>query len=288
MKHTTVPPTLAAAAAQRAAVLRLRGGRRSEADDWLAEEVPVAFEFNGVSHAVMMATPQDLEDFAVGFALCEGIVGTAADVHDIEVRLAAEGVTLRIDIAARCFVRLKERRRTLAGRTGCGICGSDSLALAVPHAPRVQAAPPPVHSGAVSRAMASLRQGQALGMATGATHAAAWCDHDGVPRVLREDVGRHNALDKVVGALAVANVDASRGFIVVTSRASVEMVQKAAVAGVPLLAAVSAPTALAVACARDAGLTLAGFAREFDMVIYANPHRIILENEHEAQLGVNA
>lgn len=288
MKHATVPSTLAAAAAQRAAVLRLRGGQRSEVDDWLAEEVPVAFEFNGVSHAVMMATPQDLEDFAVGFALCEGIVDTAADVHDIEVVHEAEGVTLRIEIATRCFVRLKERRRTLAGRTGCGICGSDSLALAVPRAPRFHAAPPPVRSAAVSRAMASLRKGQALGLATGATHAAAWCDRDGLPRVLREDVGRHNALDKVVGALAVADVDAARGFIVVTSRASVEMVQKAAVAGVPLLAAVSAPTALAVACARDAGLALAGFARDNDMVIYANPHRITLETEHEEQLGGSA
>ncbi len=288
MTPAIAPCVAPAPTAQRVPVLRLRCGDRSEADDWLAAEVPVAFEFNGVSHAVMMATPNDFEDFALGFALCEGIIDAALDVREVDVAQQSEGVTLRIDIATRCFARLKDRRRTLAGRTGCGICGTDSLVHAVPRAPRLQTATAPLHSGAVSRAVAALRQGQALGLVTGATHAAAWCDRDGHPRLLREDVGRHNALDKLVGALAAANIDASGGFIAITSRASVEMVQKAAVAGVPLLVAVSAPTALAVTCAREAGLTLVGFARDRDMVIYANPQGVVLQSTTAEQLGEKA
>jgi FdhD protein len=266
-----------AGSARQAAVLRLRAGVGTPADDWLAEEMPVAFEFNGIAHAVMLASPADLEDFAIGFALCEGIVDALADLHDVEVESGAAGITLRIDIAARCFARLKERRRSLTGRTGCGLCGAESLERALPVLPRVAAAPARLGAGAVSRAVASLRAAQELGSATGATHAAAWCDAAGALGLLREDVGRHNALDKLVGALARGGVAAASGFIAVTSRASIEMVHKAAVAGVPLLAAVSAPTALAVECAQAAGLALAGFARGRDMVVYAHAECLNLE-----------
>lgn len=264
-------------AARHAAVLRLACGHAAADDDWLAEEVPVALEFNGVSHAVMLASPTDLEEFALGFSLCEGIVDTVADLRDVEIDVGADGATLRIEIAPRCFARLKERRRSLAGRTGCGLCGAESLAQAVPPTPRLRVAAAPLRASAVSLAVASLRAGQALGRATGATHAAAWCDAEGAVRLLREDVGRHNALDKLVGALARSGESAGAGFIAVTSRASIEMVHKAAVAGVPLLAAVSAPTALAVERAAAAGLALAGFARGRDMVVYAHPERLVLD-----------
>jgi FdhD protein len=181
----------------------------------------------------------------------------------------AQGVVLEIDVASRCVARLKERRRTLAGRTGCGLCGIESLAQALPAA----GAPVPPFSApaaAVGRAMRALRDTQALQVATGATHAAAWCTPQGEVALLREDVGRHNALDKLIGALARAGTPAATGFIAVTSRASYEMVQKTSRAGVGLLAAISAPTALAIRTAEQAGLCLVGFARGDDWVAYSH------------------
>lgn len=260
-----------------AAVVGVRAGQVFAATDWVALEVAVALEYNGISHAVMMASPTDLEDFARGFSLTEGIVDMVDQIRDIELVVSPQGYTLQIEIAAACFARLKDRRRSLTGRTGCGLCGTDSLAHAVRRPAPVAAPATPFHVAAVARALAALRSQQHLLDATGATHAAAWCHADGTIALVREDVGRHNALDKLVGALSVSEVDAPSGFIVVTSRASFEMVQKAACAGVALLAAISGVTALAIDVAQAAGITLLGFARGDNASVYSHPEQIQLE-----------
>ena len=239
----------------------------------MAEEVPVALEYNGISQAVMLATPLDLEDFALGFSLSEGILDAAHELYGSEIESAEHGITVRLEVSAAAFARLKQRRRSLAGRTGCGLCGTESLAQVARELP-VLAAGPSFERAAIGRAMAQFQSLQTLQEATGAVHAAAWCSADGEVAWLREDVGRHNALDKLVGALAANEVDAAAGFIAVTSRASFEMVQKAAMAGVSLLAAVSAPTSFAVETAQRAGLTLVGFARREDLVVYCHPQRL--------------
>lgn len=243
-------------------------------DECLAEEVPIAFEFNGIAHAVMLATPVDLDDFALGFALTEGLIDTPADLLDCEHEPRADGTVLHLRVTARCEARLKSRRRHLAGRTGCGVCGSDSLAHML-REPARAVAHAPWRAAALQRAVREVSVRQPLHRATGATHAAAWCDGQGAVHVVREDVGRHNALDKLVGALAGAGVDARGGMIVVTSRASVEMVHKAVASGVGVLAAMSAPTQLAVASARRAGMLLAGFVREGRATVYAGADRLV-------------
>jgi len=250
-----------------------RGGLAFEVGDWVADEVPVALEFNGISHAVMLATPLDLEDFALGFALSEGILDSADELYGIEETTSELGVTLQLRVAGGAFERLKERRRSIAGRTGCGLCGAESLS----HVVRELAPLPPggqFSREAIARAMKQICQLQVLQHASGAVHAAAWCDARGDVRWLREDVGRHNALDKVIGALARHDVAAASGFIAVTSRASFEMVQKTAAAGVRALAAVSAPTTLAVRTAQALRMTLAGFARDDDLVVYCGADRL--------------
>ncbi|WP_297913570.1 formate dehydrogenase accessory sulfurtransferase FdhD [Thiomonas sp.] len=259
-------------------VLRWRGGHAQRVDDWLSEEVAVALQYNGVSHAVMLATPLDLEDFALGFSLGEGIVERSAEVYDCEIVREPRGLTLQIEVAARCFERLRERRRSLTGRTGCGLCGTDSLEQALRPLRPLPARPElPIGSSAVARALGSLREHQRLNAATGAVHAAGWCDARGRLLLVREDVGRHNALDKLIGAMARCDTDAASGFAVITSRASVEMVQKAAQAGMPMLVAVSAPTALAVRSAREVDMCLVGLARGDDLVVYSGAQRIALE-----------
>lgn len=257
--------------------LACRAGVRHTVGDWVADEVPVALQYNGVSHAVMLATPLDLEDFALGFSLSEGIVDCAGDVHDVEPEETCQGIVLHVEVASRCLARLKERRRTLAGRTGCGLCGTESLEQALPRIEQ-RVAPLALEVHVLSRALREMRTLQALQSATGATHAAAWCDAGGQVQLLREDVGRHNALDKLIGAVARARRDATRGFFAVTSRASYEMVQKTVRAGVGVLAAISAPTALAVRSAEAAGLCLIGFARGSDWVAYSGTDRLILEH----------
>jgi FdhD protein len=255
-------------------VRRARDADWQQALDHVAEETPVALEYNGISHAVMLATPADLEDFALGFSLSEGILGNAAELYDCEVIPDPSGLRVAMQIPQQRFMRLKEMRRSLAGRTGCGLCGTESLqhAVRLPATVTAQAR----HAAATLYAgLASMQTGQALQHKTGATHAAAWVSGSGELALLREDVGRHNALDKLVGALARAGIDASAGAILVTSRASVEMVQKAAACGAGVLAAVSAPTALAVRSAEQCGLTLLGFVREGRHVAYTHTHRIL-------------
>jgi FdhD protein len=259
--------------ARRVPTVAYRDGHPKAADDWVAEEVPVALQYNGLSHAVMLASPLDLEDFAVGFSLSEGLVDSAADIHGVEVESTPQGLVVELEIASRCLVRLKERRRTLAGRTGCGLCGTESLDQALPSC-GTQVAALRIEAGALGRAMRELREAQRLQAKTGATHAAAWCRADGALALLREDVGRHNALDKLIGALARQRLEAPPGFIAVTSRASFEMVQKTARAGVGLLAAISAPTSLAIDTAEAAGVCLVGFTRGDDWVAYSHADRL--------------
>jgi FdhD protein len=240
--------------------------------DEVAEETPVAFEYNGIAHAVMLATPADLEDLALGFSLSEGIVGRTKDVFDVDSVAGEQGVTLRIEIAGEAFAQLKQHRRTLAGRTGCGLCGGESLAQVVRDLSAVaDGAAFPLT--ALYEGMRRLPSCQELQRATGAAHAACRVDVDGNIDFVREDVGRHNALDKTLGALAAAG-DARDGCLIVTSRASFEMVQKAAALGYGLLAAVSAPTAAAVDLAERLNVTLIGFLRGDHCGIYSHPARL--------------
>ncbi|RZT42978.1 formate dehydrogenase accessory sulfurtransferase FdhD [Cupriavidus agavae] len=279
MKRDVPSPDSAAGTAEMPAqrtfaVRRWRHGAAGTEVDHLAEEVPVALEYNGISHAVMLATPADLEDFAIGFSLSEGIVEAAADLYGIDVEAGAQGITVRVEIATGAFVALKGRRRALAGRTGCGLCGTESL-------DEVMRMPAPVSSEATfdpavfEHAFSALHKRQALLRDTGATHAAGWMRADGELALVREDVGRHNALDKLAGALARGGQeDIARGAVIVTSRASYEMVQKTAAIGAGVLAAVSGPTAMAVRLAESAGITLAGFVRGGSLVVYSHPQRL--------------
>jgi FdhD protein len=273
MHELPVPPVPGCRAT---AVSGVRAGQFFAGTDWVAEEVPVALEYNGVSHAVMMATPSDLEDFAFGFSLTEGIVDDLSQIYDFESSVTAQGRTVALSIASSCFGRLKEKRRNLAGRTGCGLCGTDSLAHAV-RLPSPLSADKRFEATSVSRALGQMSGRQLLLGVTGATHAAAWCDPAGEIMLLREDVGRHNALDKLVGALARGRMPAGDGFIIISSRASYEMVQKTATAGVTVLAAVSGVTGLAIDVAEAAGVALLGFARGEDISIYSHSERINLK-----------
>ena len=247
----------------------------AEIDDILANEVPVALVYNGISHAVMMASPCDLEDFATGFSLAEGIVATAGEIRDIERTDHDVGIELAITIPPSRFAGLKERRRSLTGRTGCGLCGIESLEVLAATWPAT-----PVGAGtviapaAIATAMAGLAAGQVLNRESHAVHAAGFARADGTVEVVREDVGRHNAVDKLAGALARAGTNTGAGFLVVTSRCSYEIVQKAARAGFRIVCAVSAPTALAARLADETGMTLVAFVRGERHTIFTHPERI--------------
>ncbi len=254
----------------------------------VAEEVPVALVFNGVSHAVMLASPTDLEDFARGFAVTEGIVDSPSQIYGIEVTAVVpteqttdvlSGYEVQIDIASSAFARLKEKRRNLTGRTGCGLCGTESLEQVfrpLPCVPTDKAMM--VDADVIDRALKALPQFQPMQHLTGATHAAAWFSAAGELLLLREDVGRHNALDKLIGAGLAAGyqnhgVKFGEGFVLVTSRASMEMVQKTLAAGFAMMVAVSAPTSLAIDIAKQHGLTLVGFARPGRCSIYRSARK---------------
>ena len=238
----------------------------------LASEVPVALVYNGRPHVVMMCTPADLEDFGVGFTVTE-LIAEANEIRRVDVVKYGRGIELQIEVPAAAAEKLGERGRAIVGRTGCGLCGVEVIEDAL-REPRLVRSRLVTSREALWRASASLEAHQPMNRETNAIHAAAWASSDGAVRVVREDVGRHNALDKVLGALARANTDAADGFLVVTSRASYELVQKAAVANVPLLAAVSRPTALAVELAEQAGLTLVGLLRGRTANVYTHRERI--------------
>ena len=269
----------AAPGLRRVEVLRHEGGARRPDHDWVIDEAPVALVYNGVSHVVMMATPVALEDFAVGFSLSEGLLNGVDELRDLRVEHTEAGVSVHIEVSPRAFDRFKERRRQLAGRTGCGLCGIDSLQAFQDTLPEhtLMAAPAgqPDLSTAVRRALQALPRSQALQARSGGCHAAAWATPDGHIACVREDVGRHNALDKLIGALALAgqltpaSTQASSGLVVVSSRASHEMVSKCVRAGVGTLGAISAPTSLAISLAQRSGLRLFGFCRGETAVAYA-------------------
>lgn len=261
---------------------RLVAGQLVHEGDMLSNEVPVALVFNGISHAVMMATPQDLPALALGFSLSEGVLGAADECYGIEVvamdaQTATNGLTaafeVRLEIASRRFATLKERRRFLSGRTGCGVCGVESLASFELDAPRVAR---PSWSDALNvtplaHAFEQLPARQVLNRQTGSMHAAGWGLPDGELVQVMEDVGRHNALDKLLGWRAMLpEKEAAEGFVVMTSRASYELIRKCAYRNVPVLAAISAPTVLAVQLAGHTGMRLFGLCRQGKAVQYTN------------------
>ncbi|WP_373452732.1 formate dehydrogenase accessory sulfurtransferase FdhD [Burkholderia sp. AU6039] len=255
-------------------VRRTRGGTVETAHDYVGQEWPVALVFNGISHAVMMCTPCDLEAFAVGFAISEGIVARGSDIKDIEVILHTDAplphAEVHLEVVQRAFAALKDRRRALAGRTGCGVCGIESIDLLdlaperVPDTGFLARLAP----DALTRAAQALPVHQALTRLTGGLHAAAWCDATGAIQMAFEDVGRHNALDKLIGSLVLSRADATDGFVFLSSRASYELVRKAARVGIPLVATISAPSSLAIEIAKAAGLRLVSFCRETGHVDY--------------------
>ena len=238
----------------------------------VAEEAPVALLYNGHSFAVMMATPTDLEDFAYGFSVTEGIIEDASECLGVEVEELTRGWEVRVTITEPRALALRGRTRALAGRTGCGLCGVESIAEALRpvERPETNAA---FAAHVISSAVAAFPDYQKLNHATGATHAAAFVDSVGRIVALREDVGRHNALDKLIGALARDHFYAGSGFVVVSSRCSYEMVHKTAAAGIPVIVSVSAPTGLAVDLAARLGVGLAAFARDGRFTVYAGDRR---------------
>ncbi|KAA0593175.1 FdhD protein [Azospirillum lipoferum] len=236
--------------------------------EWqVPEETAVAFEYNGRSHAVMMATPADLEDFALGFSLAEEIVGSAADIENIAVRETPLGFVVNLTVDPLRLLRGSLRSRSMEGRSGCGLCGVDSLVHAV-REPRKIETSLEVDPAAVAAAFRALPDHQPMNRANRSVHAAAWCAPDGTIRLAREDVGRHNALDKLIGAVVRSGADPATGFVVMTSRCSFELVQKTAAVGIPLLATISAPTALALELARNANLTLGALSRRDTVILF--------------------
>ena len=245
----------------------------STVDDRVAAEVPVALTYNRQSHVVMMATPADLEDFALGFSLTEGIIGKRDDLLSTRVIPREGGVEVAMTITESWFDRLSTQRRNLTGRTGCGLCGAERIEQVLRY-PEPVGDTVRISHEAVQNALTDMQAHQPLQAITGATHGAAWCDLDGNILELREDVGRHNALDKLIGLLARNGFDAKTGFVLVSSRASYEMVYKAAVVGMELIVAVSAPTTLAIEFAERSGVTLVGFARPGRHNVYTFEQRI--------------
>ena len=247
----------------------------------LASEVPIALVFNGISHAVMLATPHDLEDFALGFALSEGLIDSAADCFGVEVALVAasaaglpegmDGMEVQVEISSRCFARLKDHRRSMSGRTGCGVCGVESFAaLDLSFAPLpARAWVADIDLPVVLRAIEALRDKQLLNAHAGAIHAAGWAQADGRLDDVVEDVGRHNALDKLLGRLARSGRLGEPGFVVLSSRGSHELVRKCAKLGIGALATISAPTAMGVRLAELTGLRFWGLCRAPSGVLYA-------------------
>ena len=273
---TTVKPDLA----QHRQTVAWRGSALAATDRMVPEETAIAFSYNRVAHAVMMATPGDLRDFALGFSITEGIVSGAAEIEELDIVSTPHGIELRMWVPASAMQRIEARRRQMAGPTGCGMCGLESLSQAMRGAPPV---PPGMRfsPAQVQAAVASLSPAQALNRVTRAVHAAGFVQ-PGYRPLVREDVGRHNALDKLGGAMAHAGVDPAAGMLVMTSRVSVELVQKAARIGIPVLVAVSAPTALALRVADESGITVAGIARDDGFEVFTHSDRIATAPGHEA------
>lgn len=266
----------------KADTLEFVSGTASASSRVLCEETPVALVYDGSTHAVMMATPQDLPDFAVGFSLSEGKIETPADIESLDVVEQETGIELRMWMVPGAGHRLAARRRAMLGPTGCGLCGLDSLEQALPALPPVTSKLQ-VSAVEIEAAVASLAPAQTLNRETRSLHAAGFWTLESGLVTLREDVGRHNALDKLAGAVAVSKADAAKGLVVLTSRVSVELVQKTAVMGAPVLVAVSAPTALAVRTAEAAGITIVAIARDNSFVVFTHPERVTAEPVRSAR-----
>lgn len=257
----------------RVAAERWDGGRRVRVDEPVAHEIGLAIVYNGRPYVVMMITPADIEDFVLGFSMSEGIVASPAEVRSLQLRRVPDGIEANVEIDAARFRALDRKQRNLTGRIGCGLCGAQTLAQAMRH-------PAPVRESASIDAvllqvgMARLAQAQPVNAATGAMHAAAWMDADGVLVAVREDVGRHNALDKLIGAMLRTRTVPLGGTVLITSRASHEIVQKVAAVGIEVLCAISAPTALAIRVADETQVTLIGFAREQRFTAYTHLSRL--------------
>ncbi|HVQ08869.1 MAG TPA: formate dehydrogenase accessory sulfurtransferase FdhD [Allosphingosinicella sp.] len=257
---TSVPTVRLAANGENAAQHRM-----------IAAETPVAISVLGLGYAVMMATPADLEDFAYGFALSERLIDSAADVTGVDIRAEERGILLGIELAPERHDRVLTRIRHRVADSSCGLCGIENLEQALRPLPAVPA-PAAIATEAIFRALEGIRAHQPLNAETGAVHAAALCSADGEVGAAREDVGRHNAFDKLIGHCLREGRDMGAGFALLTARCSYELVEKAALAGVPLLVTISAPTGLAVERAREAGLTLVALARSDSMLVMTDPH----------------
>ena len=246
----------------------------NDAQDQVADEIPVALHYNGASFAVLMATPCDLADLALGFSLSEVPIADASELHIDAIEESLDGIAIRMSVPQTRADALANRSRNLPGYGGCGVCGSADVESVLRAPPRIESELH-IDEAALHRALTALHARQPLNAATGATHAAGFANGKGELLLVREDVGRHNALDKLIGAMANAAIDAGSGFAIVTSRASYELALKAAQAGIPLLAAISAPTTLAIAVAASANLCLVGFARDGHCSVYAHPQRLV-------------
>ena len=262
---------------QQSTVDRWRGEKHERKQDYIAEEVPISLVYNGAPHVVMLATPTNLEEFVLGFSITEGIIKNPQELLSARIYNRANGIEVQLKIPDQRFQCLADKGRNLTGRTGCGLCGASTLKQAIRQ-------PNPVNgdltlsAADLRSALTDIKQHQKLNQLTGAVHAAAWAVPGQGILDIREDVGRHNALDKLIGFLLRTGKDLSAGFVIVTSRASYEMVQKTAWVGITLLAAVSAPTGLAIRLANETGLTLIGFARDDQYVIYTHPQRLTHSN----------
>jgi FdhD protein len=265
-KHSTLDKPLDGVE-ERSVVLRHSEHLQSSTQDYVAQETPVALAYNGVSHAVMMASPIDLEDFALGFSISERIIDQLSDMRAVEIRKAAHGITVNIQIKAALMERLEGKRRQLSGRSGCGICGITDLAAALPKIDPLSDSTLPSHS-VIDRAVETLKQNQSLQDQCGAVHCAGLFTSAGELITLREDVGRHNALDKLIGSeFSRLQTDY---FIVMSSRASHELVAKVAISGINTLVTISAATSLAIELAEQVNLNLIGFVRNKRQIIYAS------------------
>ena len=262
---------------QEVTVDRWMGIQHTSELDYIAEEVPISLIYNGLPHVVMLATPTNLEEFALGFSITEGIIKSPIEMLSARVYNRSNGIEVQIKIPEERFQCMADKGRNLTGRTGCGLCGASTLKQAI-RKPGEVIGDLSVKSTDLNKALIELNNYQKLNGITGAVHAAAWVVPGQGIIDIREDVGRHNALDKLIGFLLLTEKDLANGFVIVTSRASFEMVQKTAWVGINLLAAISAPTGLAIRLAKETNLTLIGFARGDQHVVYTHPHRLTHNN----------